>query len=141
MLSTRIRHISQAALIATLCVGSLVACSNDIENAADTAPTTTAADATAPADDLEAFCAVATELVGVTPTSEQLAAYAEAAPVGIAEAVDAFVAAFEAAEGDLDAVFADPDASAAADEIAVFESDECGITQPGPPPGAPGNGG
>lgn len=141
MPSTAVRRITQAAMVAALSIGAIAACSDDSDDAAETDSTTTIAEATttAPADDLVAFCAVATELVGVTPTSEQLAEYAALAPAEIAGPVETFVAAFEAADGDLGAAFADPEASAAADEIAVFESEECGITQPGPPPGAPGS--
>ncbi|NLD75389.1 MAG: hypothetical protein GX643_01855 [Acidimicrobiales bacterium] len=141
MPSTAVRRITQAALVAALSVGPLVACSDGTDDGAGSDPTTTAAEATTttPADDLVAFCATATELVGVTPTSEQLAEYAALAPAEIAGPVETFVAAFEAADGDLGAAFADPEASAAADEIATFESEECGITQPGPPPGAPGS--
>ena len=144
MPTTAVRRITHVALIATLSIGAIAACSDDSDDATDTDSTTTIAEATttAPADDdLDAFCARATELVGLTPTSEQLAEYADLAPQDIAAPVETFVAAFEAADGDLGAVFADPEASAAADEIAAFESEQCGITQPGPPPGAPGTDG
>ncbi|HMU79269.1 MAG TPA: hypothetical protein PKX25_15910 [Microthrixaceae bacterium] len=141
MPTTAVRRIAFAALIAAASIGPIAACSDDSDDAADTDSTTTTAEATATAsatDDLDAFCAAATELVGVTPTSEQLAEYAQLAPQDIAAPVETFIAAFESADGDLGAVFADPEASAAADEIAAFESEACGITQPGPPPGAPG---
>ena len=141
MPTTAVRRIASAALIAAASIGPIAACSDDSDDAADTDSTTTTAEATATAsatDDLDAFCAAATELVGVTPTSEQLAEYAQLAPQDIAAPVETFIAAFESADGDLGAVFADPEASAAADEIAAFESEACGITQPGPPPGAPG---
>ena len=149
MPTTAVRRITYVALIATLSIGAIAACNalSDVyamasAMSASVTPCIAEATTTAPADDdLDAFCARATELVGLTPTSEQLAEYADLAPQDIAAPVETFVAAFEAADGDLGAVFADPEASAAADEIAAFESEQCGITQPGPPPGAPGTDG
>ncbi len=129
-----------ALLLAALAVGTLAACGDDADEttattAATDPPTTEAA--VGDADALDAFCAAATELVGITPTAEQLADYAALAPDEIAGPVQVFVDAFEANDGDLGAVFSDPEASSAADEIAAFEADECGITPPAPPPGAP----
>jgi hypothetical protein len=134
------RRLAPALLLAALATGTLAACGDDADEttattAATDPPTTEAA--AGDADDLDAFCAAATELVGITPTAEQLADYAALAPEEIAEPVETFVAAFEANDGDLGAVFSDPEASAAADELSAFEADECGITPPGPPPGAP----
>ena len=110
MPTTAVRRIAFAALIAAASIGPIAACSDDSDDAADTDSTTTTAEATATAsatDDLDAFCAAATELVGVTPTSEQLAEYAQLAPQDIAAPVETFIAAFESADGDLGAVFAD----------------------------------
>lgn len=121
------------AIAGSLAVTLLAACGED-----ETAETTASTVADEAADgettgDVEAFCDLATELVGVTPTAEQVARYADLAPAEIAEPAAVFATAFAAASGDLDAVFAAPDVAEAVEAISQFESDECGISQPGPP--------
>lgn len=139
---TRSRTITALIAAATIATGA-GACSSDDDSdatAAESTTTTTAAASTTSADDtsdLTEFCAIATELNGATaPTQEQIDEYAALAPDEISEPVDTFVAAFTEADGNLGAVFADPEAAAASEEIAAFESEQCGITPPGPPPGA-----
>lgn len=140
-MTIRSRTITALIAAATIATGA-GACSsdNDDATAAESTTTTTASASTASAEDtsdLTEFCAIATELNGATaPTQEQIDEYAALAPDEISEPVDTFVAAFTAADGNLGAVFSDPDAAAASEQIAAFESAQCGITPPGPPPGA-----
>lgn len=148
-------RLATAVLALGLSAGLLAACGDDSD---DAAATTTAADSAAettaavsepssgsepteteidPA--LEEYCAVAAELNGAAaPTAEQIAEWEALVPEEIAEPAETFVAAFEAADGDLSVVFDDPEVIAASDEIAAFDQAECGITPPGPPPGAGG---
>ncbi|MCC6438322.1 MAG: hypothetical protein IT196_25090 [Acidimicrobiales bacterium] len=137
-----------AVLLTALAIATSAGCGDDgSASSASTASTaSTVGDAVADraaatsagaADALDAFCAVAAALNGAqAPTSAQIAEYASLAPAEIASPAAAFVDAFEAADGNLGAVFADPDAVAAAERLTQFEAQRCGITPPGPPAGA-----
>jgi ABC-type glycerol-3-phosphate transport system substrate-binding protein len=135
--------IRSRTIIALVAAGAVIAgagaCSSDDDEASAESTTTTSAASTTPEEptsDLTEFCDLASELNGATPTQEQIDEYSALAPDEISEPVETFAAAFTAADGDLGAVFADPDAAAASEEIAAFESEQCGITPPGPPAGA-----
>ena len=75
------------------------------------------------------FCVAALEIYNVDdfPTSEQLQAYADVAPDDIAEPVAVVLEKFEAAAGDFDALFSDPEFAAAIGELEDFEFEYCGI--------------
>jgi hypothetical protein len=79
--------------------------------------------------ELAEVCALAAELNAQDgpPTEEQLAAYAELAPPEIADDVAAFIVAFQAADGDFGAVFADPAAGPAIEALTAFEAESCGL--------------
>jgi hypothetical protein len=96
------------------------------------APTTAAAPtATAGGEDDE-FCAIAAELNAqdAPPTLEMVDRYLAAAPEELQGPTQTVRDAMAAADGDYMAVFGDPDAAAALEELTAIESEVCGTPAP-----------
>lgn len=145
----RTRTSVRFALLAPLL--ALAACGDD--EAADETTTTTAVSASSlaassvsassvsassvapssvPARALATYCTIASEIVesDAPPTVEQVQAYAAAAPDAIAEPASIVLAAFEEADGDIEAVFRDQEAIDALAALTAFESEACGLANP-----------
>ncbi len=91
--------------------------------------TTSAAPAGQPEEGLEEYCALAVQLTEQDgpPTEEQLREYQSLAPDEVAEPIGAIVEAFSAAGGNMGAIFSDPAAASALDELTAFEEEHCGM--------------
>lgn len=135
----RTRRTIAVALVASTAL-LLAGCSDDDPQVASSTTADAAVDDPAPttdepAGDLTAFCEVAEALNDQEslPTTDQLAEYQALAPDEIAEPVEVLVAAFEAAGDSPQAVFSNPEAIAAIEELTAFEADACGLEPPGDP--------
>jgi uncharacterized cupredoxin-like copper-binding protein len=105
---------------------AVVTSGNATAAAGDTAePGTTAGAITAGMED---FCAKARELdeQDSLPTMAQVEAYADAAPSELDEPLDVIMTRLEESDGNFTALFGDPDALAAFDELDAFEVEHCG---------------
>ncbi len=76
-----------------------------------------------------AYCAAAEEINSLdeAPTLEQVQAYAELAPEGIADTVAQVLEAYEGAGGEVDALFGDDEFLDLINEISEFENEYCGF--------------
>jgi hypothetical protein len=91
-------------------------------------PDTTMPETTEPSSDA-AYCQAAAEInsLDAAPTLEQVQAYAELVPEGIADTVAEVLAAYEAADGEIEALFGDDEFLDLINEISSFENDYCGF--------------
>lgn len=111
------------------------------EAAADTttatnADTTGTGDGTVAIDPADAeYCATVASIneSPEPPTAEVIEAYMAVAPTELQEPLQLVLDTLEEADGDFMAVFADPEAGAALEEITAFESERCGSGESGPP--------
>lgn len=85
------------------------------------------------APEMEQYCAVVAEVDASEPTVELVRRYVEVAPDEISGPAAAVLAAFEKYDGDMGAVFGDPEAAAAIGELSSFEGETCGSAYDGDP--------
>jgi uncharacterized cupredoxin-like copper-binding protein len=120
--STRVRAF------AALCAFSLlaVACGDDDDT--DAATDDTVAEGEAASSEHEEYCGAVDELDNQDgpPTAEQFERIKELAPDEISEDVDYVADAFIAADGDMGAVFADPEVEERLGTIEDWEDENCG---------------
>ena len=130
----RARRLGVGVLVGTLAVIG-AGCSSDDDATTTTTTSTTTAEASEEASAPEAdpqyaeLCELAAEVneQDGPPTAEQLEQYAELAPEELRPEVETLGAAFAAAGEDLGAVFSDPEASAALEQITEFEATSCAL--------------
>jgi uncharacterized cupredoxin-like copper-binding protein len=111
------------------------ACGTDDDTTTETTPVATLPGdgdtATQPDIDPEyvEFCARARELdeQPSMPTMEQFEAYVAAAPAELDEPLAVITAVLEEADGNFMALFSDPEAIEAIDELDAFETEACGL--------------
>lgn len=107
------------------------------EPAADTTiagtDTTSGTVAIDPAD--AEYCAAVTAIneSPEPPTAEVVEAYMAVAPAELQDPLQLVLDTLEEADGDFTAVFSDPEAGAALEEITAFEAERCGSGDEGPP--------
>ncbi len=141
--STPARRTAVAVLAA---LGVLLAGCGDDDKASTTVPATTVPATTVPATtvpattvpdtiapELQEFCSVAEEVNASEPTVELVQRYVAVAPDAISAPAAVVLAAFETADGDLQAVFGDPAVLAAVEELTAFEAEACGLGAPADP--------
>ena len=132
----RTRRLGLSVLVGALAATG-IGCSSDDEadtTSSTSAPATTvdaSEEASTPEVDPEyaELCELAVEVNEQEgpPTAAQLEQYAELAPDDLRPAVESLGAAFAAAGDDLGAVFSDPEASAALEQITEFEATTCAL--------------
>lgn len=134
MLTSSSVSVRWRALAVASCLGLLAAaCGDDDDNASSSETTTT--DAGTPAEgegtsaDVDEYCAAVEELDSGDgpPTEEQLLELKELRPDEIGEETDAVVDAFVAAEGDIGAIFSDPDLVEKFEAMEEHDAEVCGI--------------
>ncbi len=89
-------------------------------------------DEQAAGEDLDAYCDMIEELDSQDgpPTEEQMTEIKELRPDAIGEEIDMVADAFIEAEGDIGAVFADPEIEEAFEVIDAHDAEECGFESP-----------